>query len=41
MIAIQEIKNFLNTNSIMQKIIIVCFNDEIYQSYLKAIKEIF
>ena len=41
MIAIQEIKNFLNTNSLMQKIILVCFNDEIYQAYLKAVKEIF
>jgi glucose-6-phosphate isomerase len=41
MIAIQEIKNFLNANSLMQKIILVCFNDEIYQAYLKAIKEIF
>ena len=41
MITIQEIKNFLNTNSIMQKIILVCFNDKIYQSYLKAVKEIF
>jgi len=40
-ITIQEIKNFLNTNSIMQKIILVCFNDEIYQAYLKAVKEIF
>ncbi|MDO9578720.1 MAG: glucose-6-phosphate isomerase [Candidatus Cloacimonadales bacterium] len=39
-IAVQEVKHFLNKNSTIEKIIFVGFNDEIYNSYFEAIKEI-
>jgi glucose-6-phosphate isomerase/O-acetyl-ADP-ribose deacetylase (regulator of RNase III) len=39
-IAVQEVKNFLNKNSTIEKVIFVGFTDEIYEAYLKAIKEI-
>lgn len=40
-IAVQEVKNFLNKNSTIEKVIFVGFNDEIYDAYFAAIKEIF
>ena len=39
-IAVQEIVEFLNSNAPIEKIIFVCFHDEIYNAYLKIIKEI-
>ena len=39
-IAVQEVVDFLNSNSTVEKIIFVCFNDEIYDTYLQVIKEI-
>ncbi|MFC1898007.1 O-acetyl-ADP-ribose deacetylase [Candidatus Cloacimonadota bacterium] len=40
-IAVQEVKNFINKNSTVEKIILIGYNDEIYNSYFEAIKEIF
>lgn len=39
-IAVQEVVEFLNSNATIEKIIFVCFNDDIYDVYLKTIKEI-
>lgn len=40
-IALLEIKKFLHENNTIKKIIFSCFNDEVYQLYLKVMKEIF
>ena len=40
-IALLEIKKFLHENSTLKKIIFSCFNDEVYQLYLKVMKEVF
>ena len=40
-IAVKEIKKFLSENPSIEKIIFICFDEQMYQIYLKVIKEIF
>ena len=40
-IAVQEIKKFLSEDSLIEKIIFICFDEKMYMTYLKIIKEIF
>ena len=39
-IALREVKNFLEKNTSIEKVILVCFGKSAYDSYLKAFKEI-
>ena len=38
-IAVAEVKRFLETNSSMEKVILVCFGERAYRPYLSAIQE--
>ena len=39
-IAVTEVKNFLERNSTMEKVMLVCFSEGDYQCYLDAVQEI-
>ncbi len=39
-IAIMEINDFLERNSTIEKVVLVCFNDVAYECYSKAVEEI-
>ena len=40
-IAFHEIKKFLSIKSCIEKITFVCFNDDVYKTYLKVLNEVF
>jgi O-acetyl-ADP-ribose deacetylase (regulator of RNase III) len=39
-IAVGEIKNFLERNAAVEKVVVVCFQRPVYESYLRAVQEI-
>ncbi|HPR18057.1 MAG TPA: glucose-6-phosphate isomerase, partial [Candidatus Cloacimonadota bacterium] len=40
-IAVQEVKKFIDTNSAVDKVIFVCFDDETYRTYQQTIEALF
>ena len=39
-IAVSEIKKFLEKNDSIEQVTMVCFNDEVYNAYIKAFEEV-